>query len=114
VSNSVPVDSVGHDVVEIFGSDESVFVEVGLAEHVLVFLLSQVLSEILADLLELEGGELALNYAIVTDRLGSKALKTLLISARVSFSPILAVARRRNSAKSIPPDWSSSSSARIW
>ena len=104
MSDSVPVDSVGHDVVEILDGDESVFVEVGFAEHVLVFLLSQVLAQVLADLLEFESCELSLNYATVTDRLGSKALKTLLISALVSFSPILAVASLRNSAKSIPPD----------
>ena len=104
VSNSVPVNSVGHDVVEVLGCDESVFVEVGFIEHVVVLLLSQVLAQVLADLLEFESCELSLNYATVTDRLGSKALKTLLISALVSFSPILAVASLRNSAKSIPPD----------
>lgn len=95
---------MGHDVVKIFGSDETVLVEVGSLEHVLDFLVGHILSDVMGDLFQLEGGEFALNYAIVTDRLGSKALNTLLISARLSFSPILAVARRRNSAKSIPPD----------
>lgn len=104
MSGSVPVYFVGHDVVEILGSDESVFVEVSFIEHVLVLLLAQVLAQVLADLLEFESGELALNYATFTDRLGSKALKTLLISALESFSPILAVASLRNSAKSMPPD----------
>lgn len=50
--NSVPVNSVGHDVVKIFGCDESVLVEVGLAEHVQDFLLGHVLSQVLGDLLE--------------------------------------------------------------
>lgn len=113
LSDAVPVDSVGHDVVKIFGSDEAVVVEVGALEHLLDLLVVEVLAQVLGHLLQLEGGEFALRKVTVTDRLGSKALNTLLISTRVSFSPILAVASLKNSAKSMPPDWSSSSSARI-
>ena len=110
----VPVDLVSHDVVEVIGSDETVLVEVSLREDVIDLLLSQVLSQILRDLLQLVGGDLALNNLKITARLTSKEFQTLSISARLSFSPNLAVASLKNSAKSIPPDWSSSSSARIW
>ena len=39
---------------------------------------------------------------------------TLSTSALLSLSLSLAVASLKNSAKSIPPDWSSSNSAKIW
>ena len=110
----VPVDLVGHDVVEVVGSHETVLVQVSLAENVVDLLLAQVLPKFACDLLELVGGDFALDNNISTDRLTSKDPQTLSISARLSFSPSLAVASLRNSAKSMPPDWSSSSSARIW
>jgi len=52
-----PINFVGHDVVEVFSSDESVIVQIGLGENVLDLIVSQVFSQILSDLLELEGGE---------------------------------------------------------
>ena len=110
----VPVDLVGHDVVEVVGSDEAVVVEVGLHEDLLDFLVSEVLAEVVGDLLELVDGEFALDYGKDTALLMSKDTKTLSTSALLSLSDSLAVASLRNSAKSIPPDWSSSSSARIW
>jgi hypothetical protein len=55
-----PVDLVGHDVVEVVGSDEAVVVEVGLHEDLLDFLVSEVLAEVMGDLLELVDGEFAL------------------------------------------------------
>ena len=61
-----------HGVVEVLGCDESVFVEVGFIKHVVVLLLSQVLAQVLADLLEFESCELSLDYTIVTDRLGRR------------------------------------------
>jgi hypothetical protein len=56
----VPIDLVGHDVVEIVGSHETIIVEVSLHEDLLNFLVSQVLSEVMGDLLQLVNSELAL------------------------------------------------------
>jgi hypothetical protein len=52
---------VGEDVVEVIGRDETIVVEVSLHEDLLNFLIIQVLSEILGNLLELMGGDLSLN-----------------------------------------------------
>ena len=100
----IPIDLVSHDVVKVVGSHESVIVEVCLREDMVDLLLSQVLSQILRDLLQLVGGNLALNKVRFTARLTSKEFQTLSISALLSFSPSLAVASLKNSAKSIPPD----------
>lgn len=50
----------------------------------------------------------------ITALLISKEANTFYISALLSLSEILAVASLKNSGKSMPPDWSSSSSAKIW
>lgn len=57
----IPVHAVGHDVIEVFSGDKSIFVKVGLAESSLDFLVGQVLSQVLSNLLELGPGEFALN-----------------------------------------------------
>ena len=56
----IPVDTVSHDVVEVIGSDETVIIQVGLDEHVVQFLISQVFSQILGNFLQVIHGELAL------------------------------------------------------
>ena len=108
-----PINFVAHDIVEVVSSHESVFIEVGFRENVVDLVISEVFSKFLGDLFKFEGCDLSLNKAIITDLLTSNEPQTLSISARLSFSPNLAVASLKNSAKSIPPDWSSSSSARI-
>ena len=50
----------------------------------------------------------------ITALLISKEANTFYISALLSLSEILAVASLKNSGKSMPPDWYSSSSAKIW
>lgn len=52
-----PINFVSHDVVEIVTSDKSIVVQIGFGEDVLDFLIGQILSQILGDLLEFESGE---------------------------------------------------------
>ena len=110
----VPIGLVGHDVVEIITGDKSIIVEVGFEEHVVELVFGEVLSQLLGDLLEFQGCDLALSYRIITALLASNEPQTLSISVLLSLSLILAVASLKNSGNSIPPDWSSSSSAKIW
>ena len=56
----VPVDAVSHNVVKVILSDESVVVEVGVAEHLVEFLLGDVFAEFLSDLAKVINGELSL------------------------------------------------------
>lgn len=100
----LPIYFVGEDVVEVVGSDESVVIEVGLHEDLLNLLVVEVFSEVLGNLLQLVGGDLALNKWIITALLISKDVHTLSTSALLSLSLSLAVASLKNSAKSIPPD----------
>ena len=109
-----PVDLVGHDVVEVISHNETIVVEVSLFEHVVDLFFGKVLAQVLSDLLELQSGDLALSNKNITALLTSNEAQTLSISARLSLSLILAVASLKNSGNSIPPDWSSSSSAKIW
>jgi hypothetical protein len=109
-----PIDLVGEDVVEIIGSDETIIIKISLHKNLLDFLIIEVLTEVLGDLLQLVSGDLSLNHIILTALLMSKEVHTLSTSALLSLSLSLAVASLKNSAKSIPPDWSSSSSAKIW
>ena len=95
---------MGHDVVEVVAGNETVLVEVSLAEHMVDLVLSQVLSQLLSNFLQLVSCYLTLSNPIITDRLTSKDPQTFSISARLSLSLILAVASLKNSAKSIPPD----------
>ncbi len=44
IESLFPVNLVGHDVIEIVTSDESIIVQIGLGEDVLNFVVSQVLS----------------------------------------------------------------------
>jgi hypothetical protein len=48
---------VSHDVVEVLSSHKSVVVQIGLGENVLNLVFSQVLSQFLSDLLQLQSGE---------------------------------------------------------
>ena len=57
----LPVDLVGHDVVEVVASHETIVIEVSAGEHVVELLVSQVFTKILGDLLEFKGADLALN-----------------------------------------------------
>jgi hypothetical protein len=57
----VPIDLVGEDVVEVVSSDKTVVIEVSLHEDLLDFLIIEVFSEVLGNLLELVGGDLSLN-----------------------------------------------------
>ena len=52
-----PVNLVSHDVVEIVSSDKSIIVQIGLGENVLNLVISQILSQFLSDLLQLQSGE---------------------------------------------------------
>ena len=100
----VPVSLVGHDVVEVITSDESIIIEVSFEKHVVKIVFRQVFSQILGDLFQFQSGNLTLNKSIVTALLTSNDDQTLSISARLSLSLILAVASLKNSANSIPPD----------
>jgi hypothetical protein len=51
---------VGHDVIEVVAGDETVVVEVSFCEDGVDLFLGEVLSQIMGDLLELVGGDLAL------------------------------------------------------
>jgi len=57
----LPIYFVGEDVVEIVSGDETIVIEVGLHEDLLDLLVVEVFSEVLSNLLELVGGDLALN-----------------------------------------------------
>jgi hypothetical protein len=81
---------------------------------VIKLVFSELLSQLSCNFLQLMDSDFSLSNFKITDLLTSNDPQTLSISARLSFSPSLAVANLKNSAKSIPPDWSSSSSARIW
>ena len=52
---------MGEDVVEVVSSDKTVVIEVSFHEDLLDFLIVEVFSEVLGDLLELVGGDLSLN-----------------------------------------------------
>ena len=56
----VPVNLMGHDVVEVLEGDKSIVVKIGSLDHVLDVLVVDVLSNILGDLLELQAGEFTL------------------------------------------------------
>jgi len=99
-----PVDLVGHDVVKVITGDETIVIEISLVEHVVPFVLGEILAQFLSNFLEFVNGDLALHHISSTDLLTSNEPQTLSISARLSFSPNLAVASLKNSAKSIPPD----------
>lgn len=100
----VPVDLVGHDVVEVISSHETVLVQVSFAENVIDLIFAQVLSQITGNFLEFVHSNFTLDKSKNTERFTSKDPQTLSISARLSFSPNLAVASLKNSAKSMPPD----------
>jgi hypothetical protein len=95
---------VGHNVVEVIASNKSVFIKVSLREDVVDFILSEMLSQFGSNFLQLMYGDFSLNNSKITDLLTSNEPQTLSISALLSFSPSLAVANLKNSAKSIPPD----------
>ena len=57
----LPVDLVGHDVVEIVSSDKSIIIKVSLGEDVVPFIVGKVLAEFLAELFQLKNGDLSLN-----------------------------------------------------
>lgn len=65
IESLFPVNFVGHDVVEIVSSDESIIVQISLGEDVLNFIISQVLSQFLGDLLQLQSGESTLKLKIL-------------------------------------------------
>ena len=100
----VPIGLVGHDVVEVITSHKSIFIEVSFVENMVPFVVTEVFTEFLANLLQLVDGNLSLNRYISTDRFTSNEPQILSISARLSFSPSLAVASLKNSGNSIPPD----------
>ena len=51
---------MGHDVVEIFESDESVVVEMGSFDHGLDFLVGEVFSDVLGDFFQFKTSEFSL------------------------------------------------------
>ena len=57
VGSLIPIDLVSHDVVEVISSDESIIIQISLSEVILDFLICQILTQLLGDLLELQGGE---------------------------------------------------------
>ena len=56
-----PIDLVGEDVVEVVSSHKTVVIEVSLHEDLLDFLIIELLSEVLGNLLEFVGGDFSLN-----------------------------------------------------
>lgn len=95
---------MGQDVVKVIRSHETIVVKIGLDENLLDFLVIQIFTKILSNLLELVGGDFSLNKFKITALLMSKETQTLSTSALLSLSLSLAVASLKNSGKSIPPD----------
>ena len=100
----LPINLVGHDVIEVVTGDESIIIEVGFVEYVVPFVVTHVFTELLTDLLQLQSGDFSLHKLKHTALLISNEDQTLSISALLSFSPNLAVASLKNSGNSIPPD----------
>ena len=65
IESLFPVNLVGHDVVEVISGYESIIVQISLGENVLNFIISQVLSQFLGDLLQLQSGESTLKLKIL-------------------------------------------------
>lgn len=57
---SIPIDTMGHEVVEVFVGHKSVVVEVGLGEHVLDLVVGQILTQILSYFFQIVDCELSL------------------------------------------------------
>ena len=57
----LPINLVGHDVIEIVGSDKSIIIEVSFVEYVIPFIVTHVLSEFLTNLFQLSCGDFSLN-----------------------------------------------------
>ena len=57
----VPIGLVGHDVVEIITSDESIIIEVSFEKHVVDLILRKVLSQFLSNIFQLQSGYFSLN-----------------------------------------------------
>ena len=51
---------MSQDVVEVVSGNETIVIKIGLDENFFDFLIVQILSEILGDLLQLMGGDLSL------------------------------------------------------
>lgn len=99
-----PIDFVSHDIVEVISSYKTVFVKIGFCENVVDLIFSKLFSQFGSDFLEFMDCDFSLNKMQITDLLTSNDPQTFSISALLSFSPSLAVASLKNSAKSIPPD----------
>ena len=62
-SDSIPINFVGHDVIEVILGDESIVVKVSLNEDFFNFFVSHVFSEILGNFFEVKGGEFSLRIS---------------------------------------------------
>ena len=60
-SLSIPIHFMGHDVIEIVLSHESIIIKVSFHEYFFDFFISQVFSKILCDFLQLKNCEFSLN-----------------------------------------------------
>ena len=67
----LPVDLVGHDVVEIVISHETIVVKVSTGKHVFNLSISKVLTDIMSNPLEFDGADLTLSQIINTALLTS-------------------------------------------
>lgn len=76
----IPVDSVGHNVVEVISSHEAVVVQISLCKHLIELLIGHVFPEILGNFLQLHHS----NFPILMNIKGCKDF--------VDFSPAVLVA----------------------
>jgi len=56
----LPIDFVGHDVVEIVSSHETIIIKIGLNEDLIQILIVQILTQIMSDFLQLSNTDLSL------------------------------------------------------
>lgn len=104
-----------HNVIKVVTGNEPIIIKISLHEHFFDFLISQIFSQILSYFFQFKNSDFSLIFnQFITALLISNDEKTLSIYCLVSLSEILAVANFKNYGKSIPPDWSASSSAKIW
>lgn len=61
IRSLIPINFVGHDVVEIVSSNETILIKISLAENVVKLFFGKILTKISGDLLQLVNSDLTLN-----------------------------------------------------
>ena len=57
----LPINLVGHDVIEVVSSDKSIIIEVSFVENVVPFIITHVLTQLLTNFFQLQSGDFSLN-----------------------------------------------------